>query len=130
MPRTIRTSARPTSHAEPHGCPRPLQLSVVARRPVGSLDHYVHKSISPQPPKRLPNEYLRMYKSGAFSQNTAATSSGSSKVEPPSETPFECPERARKALRFSGCAVSAFRLRARQHSGHNLVHQHPERHVL
>jgi len=40
-----------------------------------------------------------MYKSGAFSQNTAATSSRSSQVEPSSETPWGAPN-VREKLQF------------------------------
>jgi len=46
-----------------------------------------------------------MYKSGAFSQNTAATSSRSSQVEPSSETPLGAPSVREK---LSGSAAALF----------------------
>jgi AcrR family transcriptional regulator len=46
-----------------------------------------------------------MYKSGAFSQNTAATSSRSSQVEPSSETPLGAPNVREK---LSGSAAALF----------------------
>ena len=46
-----------------------------------------------------------MYKSGAFSQNTPATSSRSSQVEPPSETPLGAPNVREK---LSGSAAALF----------------------
>ena len=53
----------------------------------------------------LRHRALRIYKSGAFSQNTAALSSRSSQVEPFSETPLSAPN-AREKL--AGSAAELF----------------------
>ena len=53
----------------------------------------------------LRHRVLRIYKSGAFSQNTAATSSRSLQVEPSSETPLGAPNVREK---LSGSAAALF----------------------
>src|SRR5216684_3352788 len=56
-------------------------------------------------PQNGTHRVLRMYKSGAFSQNTPATSSRSSQVEPSSETPLGAPNVREK---LSGSAAVLF----------------------
>ena len=53
----------------------------------------------------LRHRLLRIYKTGAFSQNTAAISSRSLQVEPSSETPFGYPNVREK---LSGSAAALF----------------------
>src|SRR5258708_39311435 len=70
----------------------------------------IYRSRSPRIPRNgnrrvLRHWVLRMYKSGAFSQNTPATSSRTSQVEPSSETPLGAPNVREK---LSGSAAALF----------------------